>query len=197
MSDFGFTQAAGIATAAISGASASAAGIKNRKEIRRYRREDRANALADYEMQKADNVAFWNMENEYNSPDAQRRRLEEAGYNPALALGDVNSVGEAGDVNSPDAARGATIAPYEMPTNMFDGMVSSAVKAASSMEAIRGQRLDNDLKSEALPWDAKKRRNESNATDYLERQAEISLTLDEARVEYTGQLTRVKPSGGR
>ena len=33
------------------------------------------------------NVAMWNMQNEYNSPIAQRKRLEEAGLNPSLMYG--------------------------------------------------------------------------------------------------------------
>lgn len=37
------------------------------------------------------NVAMWKMNNEYNSPQAQMRRYEEAGLNPALLYGQVSS----------------------------------------------------------------------------------------------------------
>lgn len=33
------------------------------------------------------NVDFWKMQNEYNTPKAQKQRLKEAGYNPALMYG--------------------------------------------------------------------------------------------------------------
>lgn len=39
------------------------------------------------EQQFNQNVAMWNMQNEYNSPIAQRQRLIEAGLNPALMYG--------------------------------------------------------------------------------------------------------------
>ena len=32
-------------------------------------------------------IDFWNMQNQYNSPEAQRQRLEEAGFNPNMAFG--------------------------------------------------------------------------------------------------------------
>lgn len=181
----------------------------NRKENQRIRAENRDWALEDYErikadnlsnyqMQRDDNIAFWNMENEYNSPDAQRRRLEEAGYNPQLALGDINTVSKAGDVNSASMAEAPGIdsnpqGAYQSPMRDYSsmsGMVSSAVQSYGAMQSIRGMQLDNDLKAETLPWSSKQRRNESEASNYLGRQAEISLILDEARVEYTNQLAR-------
>lgn len=50
--------------------------------------------LADY--QNDINIANWNMQNEYNSPANQRKRLEEAGINPAV-LGGQNT-GNAGSI---------------------------------------------------------------------------------------------------
>jgi hypothetical protein len=41
--------------------------------------------LAAYQFSK--DVEMWNMQNAYNTPSAQRGRLEEAGYNPALMYG--------------------------------------------------------------------------------------------------------------
>lgn len=40
-----------------------------------------------YERQKADQLAAWGMQNEYNSPTAQMKRLQEAGLNPHLVYG--------------------------------------------------------------------------------------------------------------
>lgn len=39
------------------------------------------------EMQFKQNLQMWNLQNEYNSPTAQRKRLEEANLNPALMYG--------------------------------------------------------------------------------------------------------------
>ena len=55
-----------------------------------------------YERQKQDNLAFWKMQNEYNSPQAQRQRLEEAGFNPAMMYGSKAAPGNASPINTPD-----------------------------------------------------------------------------------------------
>ncbi len=43
---------------------------------------------------------FWQKQNEYNSPAAQRDRLEAAGFNPAAALGDIAGNNAAGQLSS-------------------------------------------------------------------------------------------------
>lgn len=53
--------------------------------------------LADY--QNDINIENWNMQNEYNSPINQRKRLEEAGINPAAVFGsNSTSAGNAGQI---------------------------------------------------------------------------------------------------
>ena len=49
------------------------------------------------EQQFNQNIEMWNMQNEYNSPIAQRQRLEEAGLNPALMYG--NGGGSTGNAS--------------------------------------------------------------------------------------------------
>lgn len=45
-------------------------------------------------------VDFWNMQNEYNSPHEQRKRLARAGLNPSAALGEVATSQRAGELSS-------------------------------------------------------------------------------------------------
>lgn len=53
--------------------------------------------LADY--QNDINIQNWNMQNEYNSPIEQRKRLEQAGINPAAVFGsNSTSSGNAGQI---------------------------------------------------------------------------------------------------
>lgn len=54
-----------------------------------------------YNKQYNDNLAFWAMQNQYNSPQAQMQRFQEAGLNPNLIYGQGNS-GNAGAVQTPD-----------------------------------------------------------------------------------------------
>lgn len=55
-------------------------GLGNTALQHKYNKE-----LSDYQFDQ--NISMWNMQNEYNSPTAQRERLEAAGLNPALLYG--------------------------------------------------------------------------------------------------------------
>jgi len=46
-----------------------------------------------YERQKNDNLAQWNLQNNYNSPQEQMKRLQEAGLNPNLVYGSGGQTG--------------------------------------------------------------------------------------------------------
>ncbi|AJK28263.1 hypothetical protein [Eel River basin pequenovirus] len=56
-----------------------------------------------YRQQYRDNIDFWRMQNEYNSPSSQMQRLREAGLNPAMIYGGQGSgaAGQAGNIASP------------------------------------------------------------------------------------------------
>lgn len=72
---------------------AIATGQQNRKS-REFAREM-------YQRQWHDSVLFWNMQNDYNSPQAQMQRFQEAGLNPNLIYGQGNA-GNAGGIPTPD-----------------------------------------------------------------------------------------------
>lgn len=57
-----------------------------------------------YELQKRDNLAFWHLQNQYNSPEAQMGRLKAAGLNPNLVYGQSSGAasGQASPINTPD-----------------------------------------------------------------------------------------------
>lgn len=54
-------------------------------------------------------IDSWKAENDYNTPAAQRARLEAAGYNPYLAFGDVGNTG--GAISQPAAT------PFQAPSD--------------------------------------------------------------------------------
>ncbi|QCS37363.1 DNA pilot protein [Tortoise microvirus 93] len=68
------------------GASVLSSGINALSQGATNRRNERFSREM-YEKQKADNLAFWHMENEYNSPAEQMKRLQGAGLNPNLVYG--------------------------------------------------------------------------------------------------------------
>lgn len=54
-----------------------------------------------YKQQRHDNLEFWRMQNEYNSPQAQMKRFQEAGLNPHLVYSQGNP-GNAAQISTPD-----------------------------------------------------------------------------------------------
>lgn len=59
---------------------------------------------AMYKRQFSDNIRFWQMQNEYNSPQQQMNRLQQAGLNPNLVYGGSpgGAAGTAAPINTPD-----------------------------------------------------------------------------------------------
>ncbi|WNK15087.1 MAG: DNA pilot protein [Microvirus sp.] len=57
-----------------------------------------------YDLQKNDNLAFWHLQNQYNSPEQQMQRLKDAGLNPNLVYGQSSGAasGQAQQVQTPD-----------------------------------------------------------------------------------------------
>lgn len=76
-----------------------------------------------YERQKEDNIAFWNMQNEYNSPKETMKRLVEAGINPRAQNG--TSYANSGGINSPNAPMAAAY-DYKSPLSAFSNLVGLA-----------------------------------------------------------------------
>lgn len=193
LSDGAISAIAGAGSSLVGGIASIFQANANRRENQRVRDEDRSWALQDYQREKSDNLEMWHMQNEYNSPDQQRRRLEEAGYNPALALGDVNSVGSADSPpDAPDTASPGQDA-FEAPTPHFDvaGNVSQMVSALSGLESLKGQQYDNQLKAKTLPFSVRQRKNEADASGSLVRQVESSIMLNMASAHAQRSLARV------
>jgi len=63
-----------------------------------------------YKRQRRDNIDFWNMQNAYNTPQAQMQRYEAAGLNKNLVVGQGNA-GNASPISSVDQQRSEIRAP--------------------------------------------------------------------------------------
>jgi hypothetical protein len=108
-----------------------------------------------YERTRQDNIEFWNMQNQYNSPAAQMQRFEEAGLNPHLVYGRGES-GNAGPIPTPDVVQG----PFKEPK--FEGARSTDVANALLLNAdlrIKSAQADNlEVQNEVIRQDAILRR---------------------------------------
>lgn len=73
-----------------------------------------------YEREKADSIAFWKMQNEYNSPAAQMDRFKTAGLNPHLIYGQSNMAGP---------VKGPSLQPVKA-NNPFEGVANLPMNIA-------------------------------------------------------------------
>lgn len=90
-----------IAGGVISGAGAAFGGLANSLSTRSENKKSREFAREMYQRQYEDNLKFWQLQNEYNSPQNQVARFQAAGLNKNLIAGQGNP-GNAGSVQTPD-----------------------------------------------------------------------------------------------
>ncbi|QCS36294.1 minor capsid protein [Capybara microvirus Cap1_SP_222] len=118
--------------------------------------------LAKY--QNEQNIKFWQMNNEYNTPLAQRARMEEAGYNPNLFYGQ----GTPGNSPSPVKAERATVQPFQMAdfgralyndaqlelaTRQVDANINRTnAQTLAILESIPGKTADSAIKRLNASW---------------------------------------------
>lgn len=167
------------------GAAASAAGNLFQPLVSVFQNKaNRKFAVDQYERQRSDAIDFWNMQNAYNTPQAQMERFKAAGLNPNLIYG-RGSEGNAGAVNVPSQAKFEGRAPD------VAGAGRGALDALLRYQNVRGQRLINNnlgAQNDVLRADADlKRATAANMSirtglsslDYsLRRQAKNSLLLE-------------------
>lgn len=126
------------------GADAAATAGANRKS-REFSREM-------YDRTRTDNLAFWDMQNKYNAPQAQMQRLKDAGLNPNLVYGGSGSSGQAASIPTPD------VQSAQFRTPDFSSAFAQAGNSLAEFQNldIRQAQLDNllaqgsVLKQEAL-----------------------------------------------
>lgn len=89
--------------ALIQGATGLIGGLFGRQSTKEQNRASRQFAIDRYGVERQDNLEFWKMQNEYNSPSQQRKRLQAAGLSPALMYGGSGGGGvAASQINTPD-----------------------------------------------------------------------------------------------
>lgn len=86
-----------------------------------------------YEKQKADNLAYWHMQNDYNSPQAMMSRFKEAGLNPNMIYGNAGN-------NSASNVHSATPPAWSPRAPQFD--LSSPMSSYFDV-AMKSAQLDN------------------------------------------------------
>ncbi len=114
-------------------------GIGAKKKAKNQLKYDKQ--LTDYQHKK--NLESWNLQNAYNTPQAQMQRYQDAGINPHM----VASSGSSGNAQS--------IAPYqsiqtEQTSGLegLDGAIQNAGGTVQQYQQLKTARLQNDLTKE-------------------------------------------------
>lgn len=124
-----FPVAAAIgAGAALAGTGASIASTSN------LNKKNRAFSEQMYARQHNDNIKFWQLQNQYNDPSAQMKRLKDAGLNPAMIYGGQGS-GAAGQAATPSSPKPL---PANRQTPNFD-MLNSIGPQVQNSKLVNAQ----------------------------------------------------------
>lgn len=132
----------------IAAGAAAAAGI-DAWSTGQMNKKSRAFATQMYERQKHDNLAFWNMQNEYNTPEMQMQRFTDAGLNPALIYGQQNT---AGPLTTPDVMKPEFNVPQFGSAAV--GGALSALDAMANLEMKQAQTDNFKLQSDVIRQEA-------------------------------------------
>lgn len=132
------------------------------------------------------NVEQWNRENEYNTPEAQRQRMLDAGLNPLYYAGQITNGNATNPVQSADMKNEAP----QLNT-------SRSIQQAQVMATAAGQLLDQKkLLIENKKADAEIRQLDASAAN-LEKQSSrygYQNRLDEANIARIAELMKVDRS---
>ena len=103
-----------------------------------------------YEREKADNIAMWNMQNAYNSPVEQMKRLKEAGLNEHLVYQSGNAIQPAGDVsvNSSDGTSGLSDIGNSFNTGYQAYLQGKSIMSQNRQRDVQSDLTEQKIKSE-------------------------------------------------
>lgn len=128
-----------------------------------------------YNRQKNDNIEFWNMQNNYNSPQAQMARFQAAGLNPNLIYGQGNS-GNAGSISTPDVQTPQFRSPEW--GNVISGGGFAYINSMYDLEIKQAQVDNMKLQGDVIKEDAVLKRAQALSTMTNEERARFNLDFE-------------------
>jgi len=136
---FPIAEVVGAATTIAGGAMNMQASSKTNLRTRQHN-EHMFNKQADH------NLKLWNMQNEYNSPKQQMKRLKEAGLNPSMIYGQGNAGQTASEIQGPNIGSYSPVTPQ-----VNEGAIGESMgKMAGGFLTLQKSILQENLKAEKL-----------------------------------------------
>lgn len=160
-----------------------------RKQLQAVRETNQMNYQIA-QQNNAFNERMWNMQNEYNSPTAQRARLEAAGINPYLML-DGSSTGVA--QSSPQADTSGTQVAPDVASSISGGYQSLGNSISSAAGQIAQMAFQNDLQKANVAKTQADAQNSDlqNQYDALRNQFAAAQFLADLRIkQYQGKISK-------
>lgn len=160
-----------------------------RKQLQAVRETNAAN-LQIAQQNNAFNERMWNMQNQYNTPSAQRARLEAAGINPYLML-DGSSTGVAQSAPSADTS-GTQVSP-DVGSTIAGGYQSLGNSISAAAAQIAQMSFQNDLQQANVAKVHAEAQNADlqNAYDGLRNQFAAAQFLADLRLkQYQGKISK-------
>lgn len=169
--------------------SASGSRYAARKQLQAVRETNAAN-LQIAQQNNAFNERMWNLQNDYNTPEKQRARLEAAGINPYLML-DGSSTGVA--QSSPVADTSGTQVAPDVGSTIAGGYQSLGNSIASAAGQIAQMSFQNDLQKANVAKTQADAQNSNlqNQYDVLRNQFAAAQFLADLRLkQYQGKISK-------
>lgn len=144
--------------------------------------------LAKYEHSK--NLEMWNLNNAYNSPEAQMERLRKAGLNPNMVYGSGkvagNTSGEFPKYNAPTVDHSGVVAP-RIPDmiNMYQDVELKNAQIDNAKLVADQKRLENAFLNSSLGARVTRERSKSLRESYEYQKSSKDLTLKDLQIEMT------------
>lgn len=160
-----------------------------RKQLQAVRETNQMNYQIA-QQNNAFNERMWNLQNEYNTPSAQRARLEAAGINPYLML-DGSSTGVAQSAPQADTS-GTQVAP-DIGSTIAGGYQSMGNSIASAASQIAQMAFQNDLQKANVAKTQADAQNSDlqNQYDALRNQFAAAQFLADLRIkQYQGKISK-------
>lgn len=160
-----------------------------RKQLQAVRETNQMNYQIA-QQNNAFNERMWNMQNDYNSPSAQRARLEAAGINPYLML-DGSSTGVA--QSSPQADTSGTQVAPDVGSTIAGGYQSLGNSIASAAGQIAQMAFQNDLQNANVAKTQADAQNSDlqNQYDALRNQFAAAQFLADLRLkQFQGKISK-------
>ena len=170
-------------------ASASGSRYAARKQLQAVRETNQINYQIA-QQNNAFNERMWNQQNDYNTPEAQRARLEAAGINPYLML-DGSSTGVA--QSSPQADTSGTQVAPDVGSTIAGGYQSLGNSIASAAGQIAQMAYQNDLQNANVAKTNADAQNSDlqNQYDALRNQFAAAQFLADLRLkQYQGKISK-------